>query len=498
MYRLLTSLLLLIHFAGGFRFSFFSGSRLQQRPGYTLTSNRLNKLTGYVYPRYLTARSDVKVQADADAAQSSTDGVDLALSEDFSRSKHNENSNMFLITEDTNSTHCKQVDVSEFNSRWMDYCIDQNRPEDWNRFTLREVMSLIHDEITEKQKAGGENAFFFYNLGNKSLELHNSLDSGDIFITAQELEKLWRDSSTSPFRGQEAEFSAEAALLLIDDEDDELLMGDTAADVDAAESSAAMESYAEMEQVPVEDLVMVLRGASADDAIKSGLTQVDVPVYDETDVEYVITEQELMRLWQERSVIEWGCPSAEFDPRASLLLTDDDDQAEEDYYKFLQYGSDADAAATATAGAAGEDSDTEEDIQLTGERAAGGAKGIALLDDAIAPASPGLSQYLPTNQIILDDPKQVTPRLKNTVMIWLILVCYFTFADALWVCMWVVNVRSCRGSGSASAVALSRICATLCAVSTRAWRSTSTTCRRGRRCGASSLQTSTPRTSWAT
>ncbi|KAJ1428835.1 hypothetical protein B484DRAFT_65478 [Ochromonadaceae sp. CCMP2298] len=175
------------------------------------------------------------------------------------------------------------VDVEPMLSKWIDLCIEESRPDDLSKFSLRTVIPMVQevDALVE--------------IVNATLDRVQAIDFSETFITEQELKKLWMLNSNQAMAKGVGKYNARDALLLIDDEDVAEVMGD---DYTSALGLSSLEV--------------------------SKLAEVD-----ETDRELVITEQELRRLWGVRAEVKWGMPGAEFDAKMALLLLDPDDDFEE-------------------------------------------------------------------------------------------------------------------------------------------------------------------------
>ena len=108
--------------------------------------------------------------------------------------------------------------MEELQAKWIDICIEQSRPQDMDSFSLLNVLPLV---VREHE---------FIVLVNKSAEAIEKTTAADassvIFITDQELQRLWEKASLGPMGKPLETFDSKHALLLINDEEDEILIGE--------------------------------------------------------------------------------------------------------------------------------------------------------------------------------------------------------------------------------------------------------------------------------
>jgi hypothetical protein len=195
------------------------------------------------------------------------------------------------------TANCKTVVVSEeeLKAKWIDICIDESRPNDLNSISLKRLVPLIirDDAIVQ--------------LENQTAALLESTEMGEIFITEQELINVWSAASLEPMGRTVDKFTVEDALLLIDDDYMDEIMG---------------------EDSPT--------GSSKSNGLLALSSSLDDEVIDEEEEELVVTSQELQRLWTERSAVPWA-PSQTFDEKLALLLLEGDDEDDDELIEMLSY-----------------------------------------------------------------------------------------------------------------------------------------------------------------
>ena len=204
---------------------------------------------------------------------------------DGSLGREDEEENTRLALLDSRNAPCVSITVEELQAKWIDICIEQSRPKDMDMFCLRSVLPLLLREDT------------IVHFINKTAE---EADSNQIYVTEQELKRLWTEASTSALGKAVDKFSVEEALLLLTDDDDDALL----------------------DSAPEED--------QDDGLVISSSSEEDGSLLIEDKREYYVTRQELERLWGERAAVPWGLPAREFDEKLSLLLLIDDDEGDDD------------------------------------------------------------------------------------------------------------------------------------------------------------------------
>lgn len=205
------------------------------------------------------------------------------------------------------SSMCETVVISEeeLQEKWIDICIEESRPGDMSKVTLSRILpSIMRDDVIIKLENREENVLQYID------------DSDIIYVTEQELLEIWESASTEPMGKSVEEFDVEQALLLLPDEDYEDLIVNS-----GKSSSSKSEGFQGLQFITSE------RSSSLPLAYLPG--EVADTIEDEDDHEWVITLQELERLWGERSFLPWA-PAKEFDTKAALLLLDNYDDEDED------------------------------------------------------------------------------------------------------------------------------------------------------------------------
>jgi hypothetical protein len=127
-----------------------------------------------------------------------------------------------------------KMSVEELQSKWIDLCIETSRPYDMSSFSIGAALPLIYSEDVHVE------------LVNKTLDAINSLTStngqDDIYITQQELIRLWNEASLLPMGKQIGSFTIQEALLLLDlEEDMAILSGSDMMDVGEGSKSSQLE-----------------------------------------------------------------------------------------------------------------------------------------------------------------------------------------------------------------------------------------------------------------
>lgn len=116
--------------------------------------------------------------------------------------------------------------MEELQAKWIDICIEQSRPQDMDAFSLLNVLPLI---IREHEYV------VLVNNSADAIEKRTATDASSIiYITDQELNRMWVKASLGPMGKPLDAYDAKHALLLLNDEEDELLMGPFESDNDAS------------------------------------------------------------------------------------------------------------------------------------------------------------------------------------------------------------------------------------------------------------------------
>ena len=221
--------------------------------------------------------------------------------------------------------------VEELKSKWIDICIEQSRPEDMDSFSIASVLPLVvrENELVELVNRTAE--------AIESSLLHD--DSAIEYITEQELARLWKESSLLPMGKSANAFDCKSALLLLRDEEDASLMGEDSvavADQERAKVTISDSELALRDSMAKQAQVLRQAEQAALDSIEmrrqgAGVDAADAGEVDE-GVEFVITVDELKRLWDERAKVRFGMAGPEFSEKAALLLIDDDDEDDDTEY----------------------------------------------------------------------------------------------------------------------------------------------------------------------
>lgn len=101
------------------------------------------------------------------------------------------------------------VRLESIKENWLNYCIDQSKPDDINTFNIKTILPLIMREDS------------YIQLVNDT----NDQNIQTLYVTEIELKRIW-NKNTNYIWNKNNNFNAKDALLLIDDEEDVLLMGD--------------------------------------------------------------------------------------------------------------------------------------------------------------------------------------------------------------------------------------------------------------------------------
>jgi len=102
--------------------------------------------------------------------------------------------------------------VEDLNSRWIDICIDESRPDDLKAFSLTKIIPLILKDCRNFQ------------IIDSVSQYSNSLADSEIFVTEKELQNIWIRRSNEPMGKILDAFNIKDALLEIVDEEDIELM----------------------------------------------------------------------------------------------------------------------------------------------------------------------------------------------------------------------------------------------------------------------------------
>lgn len=186
------------------------------------------------------------------------------------------------------------VSEEELLKKWKEMCISTNKLDESDKFSLGLIIPFFGQDDT-------------HIVLQSRLSSHD-ISTDEIYITEQELHRIWLEASLLPFGKPSAEYNSEDALLLVNDEEDE----------------------------------EILSSISSTDIISLSNSKVlDIDLAPETEL--YITSDELQRVWSRRSQIPWGLPSSSFDEKLAFLLIDDDEDEQDEYVSVLVSASNADS-----------------------------------------------------------------------------------------------------------------------------------------------------------
>ena len=194
-----------------------------------------------------------------------------------------------------------KLSVEELQSKWIDVCIEKGYTFD--AFSLSNALPLIYD--------GDQHIV----LSNQTLELQllNPSHVQEVYVTEQELKRLWSERSLSLLSKSISQFNIADALLLIDDEEDMSLLEDPSQNPTESSLPRKVGRSSDIEEAEVyitESVILSL----------SSRLSIDVLL------------KELRRLWEEREGVKWGLPSEGFDIHSALLLADTEDEDDSTEY----------------------------------------------------------------------------------------------------------------------------------------------------------------------
>lgn len=201
-----------------------------------------------------------------------------------------------LVLLDTTTAPIVKITVEELQAKWIDICIEQSRPKDMDHFCLKSVLPMLlrDDSLVMFTNKTAETAY-----------------SGELYVTEQELKRLWAEASLQAMGKGIDKFTIEEALLLLTDDEDDMLL-----DID----NSVQLDHIELTEDSAEGVSVV-----------------------EDKTEYFVSTQELQRIWSQRSSIPWGMPAQSFDEKLALLLLDEDDDDTAVYTSAIDAGDVKDA-----------------------------------------------------------------------------------------------------------------------------------------------------------
>lgn len=210
--------------------------------------------------------------------------------------EHNPDADKDKLCELLDSYPTKIFTIDELNSKWIDICIDESRPNDLNSFTLVKIIPYLLQNHLKIQ------------IVDENFEQFESIEDSEVFITEAELRNLWQLKSMTALGKPIESFDVQTALLLVEDESDE------------------NNSEIDIHSTPSEASISLLSSSTS--------TQVHSDEIDDGP-ELYITLQELKRIWDKRAEIPWGLPAQTFDELSALLLLDDDDDEGDDDVEYV-------------------------------------------------------------------------------------------------------------------------------------------------------------------
>ena len=193
-----------------------------------------------------------------------------------------------------------KLSVEELQSKWIDVCIEKGYAFD--AFSLPNALPLIY---------GGDQHVV---LSNQTLELQilNPTHVQEIYVTEQELRRLWSERSLHLLSKSISQFNIADALLLIDDEEDLSLLEDVSQKPSESLTKKSVRDIDDAEVYITESVIISLFSFIC----------------------FIWLIKELRRLWEERQDVKWGMPSENFDIHSALLLADTED--EEDATEYVR------------------------------------------------------------------------------------------------------------------------------------------------------------------
>ena len=168
--------------------------------------------------RYTAGRSSVVSPCLKDTKLSATSiAMPYAMPRDSYKEGPPDGDDMQKFMEPLEGKNPIVMTMEELQAKWIDICIEQSRPQDMDSFSLLNVLPLV---VREHE---------FVVLVNKSAEAIEKTTATDassiVFITEQELQRLWQKGSLGPMGKPLDAFDCKNALLLINDEEDDILVG---------------------------------------------------------------------------------------------------------------------------------------------------------------------------------------------------------------------------------------------------------------------------------
>lgn len=159
---------------------------------------------------------------------------------------------------------------------------------------------------------------------DREVERYEPEKSETIYITEQELLRIWGDHSSHALGKKEASYSAAEALLLLDEENEQDLMVDVSTLYDSDHDSSNSNNESD-------------DGTILDDVDNIDISQLktDLEDFPSEELEYSITQTELHGTWSDREEVKWGMPGGSYSDELALLLLDEDDDDDSSIYTYL-------------------------------------------------------------------------------------------------------------------------------------------------------------------
>lgn len=179
------------------------------------------------------------------------------------------------VRDDFAALNINSTSIVPFNdaiAKWKSLCIEQNRPHEIENFSIEKVLPHLPGANTDVVELV---------LSNDNREVEN------IFVTEEELERLWTASSMLAFGKGIEKFTIHEALLLLNDEDELAIMGNNEASEEKEAFMISMHTGGESG----EDFDLEVEASSL--VMTSELGPDDIPLMEivEPVVELFVTEE---------------------------------------------------------------------------------------------------------------------------------------------------------------------------------------------------------------
>lgn len=120
-----------------------------------------------------------------------------------------------------------KIDIDTVVQQWIDNCIAEGRPKDFNKFSLQSAIPLVAKKNT------------LVELVNSTMEAAQLEDKSVTYISEEELKKMWVEGSFRAMGKPASSYSMQDALLLMDD-------GDSMELLDSSEGEIAVDDEEEL------------------------------------------------------------------------------------------------------------------------------------------------------------------------------------------------------------------------------------------------------------